>query len=569
MKNLKLVMRKVKLHLVITFICCFCVFINGFGQSPTLVQPGSTDNAWYYSSNPIVGVGTAGINYGSGNSIYVSNYYDGSGTEVINIYDPSIGGTASISNTGTIGSIGIDIVIGNWDGVSSCSSCISTATDYIMATSFRNNSGDVEIDYYDVYDDGVSTVSVNALTTETSTTSSGTYNTGWVHLDLIAEAGNTTLTGYPFCNKYVVTWDDAYTHSVYAAANALNNPNNTLTGTQINPSMTTAIQPDVAAIQRNGFGPPRPVHDIALITYSSGNSLFEVEWDYTINSISSPTTLDAGSTSINMGWPRIDALDDYVHNSNPSNSNYKVVAQVLNTSHYFEVRTYDNVLGSSHYTSSNVIDISGVSGFSTYYPPYQEYMQPSVALGPGSNYEVFHYVHIGTNSDIVFMEPINVSSPSTLAGNSYYWVNSNGAPCATVNGAADASANSVSAPVNDIGAGSIFAWALNNGSNYEVDFKTIGSSYAFRHSSAITGTIPDKDLKLYPNPAMDELFISIGTTTYTTSNYSIVDMLGRTMVSGKLPGTVNSIDISSLPPGNYLIKIMDVENNQPLMFVKN
>ena len=62
-------------------------------------------------------------------------------------------------------------------------------------------------------------------------------------------------------------------------------------------------------------------------------------------------------------------------------------------------------------------------------------------------------------------------------------------------------------------------------------------------------------LNLYPNPSSDKLFISGIVTGLLGSEITIYDLWGRKMLSQKLESDQNSIDVSSLGNGVYLLEL--------------
>lgn len=71
---------------------------------------------------------------------------------------------------------------------------------------------------------------------------------------------------------------------------------------------------------------------------------------------------------------------------------------------------------------------------------------------------------------------------------------------------------------------------------------------------------------LYPNPAQDVLHIEI---TLPNSTFVIYDITGKQMLQKELKGTIAQIDISSLPAGLYICRI--IQGNtilKPLKFIK-
>jgi Leucine-rich repeat (LRR) protein len=60
-------------------------------------------------------------------------------------------------------------------------------------------------------------------------------------------------------------------------------------------------------------------------------------------------------------------------------------------------------------------------------------------------------------------------------------------------------------------------------------------------------------LNIDPNPASDILTIKINGSEISNSNYSIIDLEGRTILSGTIVQGINTIDITSISEGVYLV----------------
>lgn len=71
-------------------------------------------------------------------------------------------------------------------------------------------------------------------------------------------------------------------------------------------------------------------------------------------------------------------------------------------------------------------------------------------------------------------------------------------------------------------------------------------------------------LKLYPNPAKDELFIS--TSTGINGRVTIADVTGRTIMTQDAAGKIN---IATLQPGLYIVKFQEGNNISTARFVKD
>ncbi len=67
-----------------------------------------------------------------------------------------------------------------------------------------------------------------------------------------------------------------------------------------------------------------------------------------------------------------------------------------------------------------------------------------------------------------------------------------------------------------------------------------------------------RDVKIFPNPATDMIKIDVA-PELMGAGYVLTDQAGRTVMRGKLEGTVTGVDIRKLPAGIYFIKIDQAE----------
>ena len=72
----------------------------------------------------------------------------------------------------------------------------------------------------------------------------------------------------------------------------------------------------------------------------------------------------------------------------------------------------------------------------------------------------------------------------------------------------------------------------------------------------------ENNIVIYPNPASNQLFIE--SKTQVEQGFSIINILGEKIVFGTLNGQIEALDISSLSPNIYIIKI----GNESIKFVK-
>jgi len=542
----------------------------------TLVLPSNTDNLWYYTTNGPTGLNTAMMAYGNvPNYFFASAATDGN-NDYIYVTDPTIGMTVSCPSTGAMAGTP-DIIIGNNN-----TGFGSPSTNYILATAYPLANGEIEVDYYDVYDDGTS-LSIQQLDLLNSLlyssqviSSADVYST--VHVDVAAEYNNTGITGLPFCNKFVVTWDDissTISPVIYAAYGDLNNQ---MINAPILISSGYGILPDVAVITQN-ISPPSSSRDftawITYVDYTSGNNLYLAEYDFSTSTlIGAIATIDDGSHSVSINTPRIDAFDLY---NSSSVAHYQVVSSAVNsTTLHEEIRNYDNVYTATTYgyastTSLNVSSI-GYSPWYLYNPAINKYNNFFPTVAAGSDYTVFHQTEFtGGSGAVMFMEPLDITTGQIDASNNhYYWVNSDGAPLYAMSTIVPV--NAVSSPPNDPDLATLYAYGYYNpgGPDYEVDYKITSSSYAFRPvAPTAVGNIQANEWQVYPNPALSELTVNNTGVDNPPTKYHVIDIAGRELLQGELTNGRTNIDVNSLSPGTYTIQVYtDGQKYGERLFVK-
>jgi len=256
------------------------------------------------------------------------------------------------------------------------------------------------------------------------------------------------------------------------------------------------------------------------------------------------------------------------------------------TSGYNEPRTYDD-FQTSTYTPAYWASTSGFSslpgGYGYPSGPYN-YYYPSVAYSgvypsamypnDGTNYAISDFLNDGGSpaNNILFMEPVTLGAPQQLINppNYYYWVSeAPGSTEKTTN-----YANSVSAQCNHIEGFLLEAWANEySGTDEQIEYKvspTGPATYSFRQ--AAPASVPNEAMvawSLYPNPAENYLIISNAASNGKTTEYEVTDMPGRTVLHGTVQGSSQVIDIGSLAPGTYIMKLYkDDEAGGQALFVK-
>lgn len=511
---------------------------------PTVVLPSTGDNTVANTGEPF---NTAMINYGTGTTDVLWGI---AFTGLDPIYVQDVAAVASATITPTGGGTQPDVIIGN----------SSTPGNYTMAVAYYNNGLQIEIDYYEISGAGTGSLSIVRYATSSYIGLSGTLasqGNNTVHLDLIAE--HCSLCSFPSCHKFVVTWDDLNNGNVYAVNGDLSTHSVSLSTVTID----GGSEPDVAAVQRQ-LGSPASTHDLGLFTYINGvGDLKYRVYDFTVATLYTAATLDRSGDPIAV--PRIDAIDDYVRNANPSIAAWKVAAQAAVTTGTVVasyVRTYDTLLLPSYFESSNNITISGFSGSLNHYSPV-------VALVDSDTYSVFHWTEeapVASGADVAFNDPIYLKANDTLTGNKYYWVNSSSgtkvmSETITTNGAwLNAAASSVN---HDTVGGnlSVYAWGELVSGNWVTKYKLSGAKpFAYREGTITngTGSVAQQVWELYPNPATSVLNVR-NATGADADSYHVLDVTGTEVMHGNVTGSSAAIDVGQLAPGSYLLKMMHRE----------
>lgn len=508
----------------------------------TLVSPTLADNTWYSSCGTgsyLAGLNTAMIDYVDTtytsitgyNQLVVSAYYGNNTAGGIEFMDLASGNMASIPYCGTARYIHgtPDIIVGN--------DATNPISDYRVAVVYRS-----EIDFYLVHYTGAMPGALTAsyITSVALPATSTPYMT---HIDVIADYSNTGPTGLPFCDDFVVTWDEVVSGS-YVVDAAVGNLNSTSLGAQMSTTLgtLTGYQPDVAATQRLACYTCTPTDEVAMIAYTDNTlgQIYYAEWDITTGTLSTPIhPWPSFSPLQTINQPRIDADNDPSTNYPSSSfSYYKIAALAVdNTTGLGTSYTFDNILA---LTSSDWQN-------SQYCPSGINDGPPSIAFGVtgGTYYQVAHYNDDGTTTNL-YMEPIKYNNPTLLGGGDLYQVNYSA--IGFINGN---NLTSISSPCNnkDVDWTTFTAWSYGLGSS-TVYYKATQNIWAYRHSQpqhTVHEVTPTENWQAYPNPANMEL-----TVNNPGGSYEVTDMLGRKVLNGALIVGAQKIDISSLVAGTYI-----------------
>ena len=76
-----------------------------------------------------------------------------------------------------------------------------------------------------------------------------------------------------------------------------------------------------------------------------------------------------------------------------------------------------------------------------------------------------------------------------------------------------------------------------------------------------TEEINTSTLTVYPNPTNDVLYLKLDFEEFIDANYILTDLNGRTIIKEQLKLSTTAIDVSTLPPGSYILKVQDQNNS--------
>lgn len=304
---------------------------------------------------------------------------------------------------------------------------------------------------------------------------------------------------------------------------------------------TGAQYPDVAAFT----GVNTTAGDSAVFVYDGGYEL----WNVT----STPTGAYAGSTS--MTKSRVEAMN-FQGTFGVNNARWTAVGHEFN-SPYYEVKVVNNL--QSGYLSTSLL--SGYLGHDQAYPV--------VAAGngyPGLQYIGNHqyttaWYDFGTSYD-VYSQDVAFTTGLPVSSSDYYKVSNSSFTDPYINAAGTGSKNSSIAISNSTNDGYGLLTAYFDGEYMVYKYSSTGTNtYNFKPTRI--QKVVSKTFGIYPNPASDRINI----TGSEGNDYNILDMMGRTQLSGTLFDN-GDIDISSLASGLHLVELEDKGEKKTTRFVK-
>jgi hypothetical protein len=542
-------------------------------QAQTLVPPTGTDQVWLSTTAGVInGINTALIDYPIARQMYgqlsacAHGATMGTATPVngVEVKDLTYNTTVSVPYPAGIYDMASvpDVILGN-----NIQPGHDPNTEFIMAVSFVNNNTpqQIETDFFDIAYTGPGVFTINYNSSQYLPLPAAFPSPlGTVHMDVVADV-NTLVFNRPMCDRFFTVFDAATTgggvFDIFGAYGSLNSYGYILGTTDITDSFQQVDnwQPDVAGVQlKSGAG---TAFDAAIFTWvtQGNNRLHSMTWrplpDVTLATMSYQPAPPMYSDF--FAHPRIDANDDYTTNSNPANSNYKIVFE--HRDYIFgniNAESYDNVTAPISQLTSGWISIPGT--FDHLYP-----VVAYGAIGSLGNQYLLSETHddlFSIPGDLIIMQPVEESNPFNVAWGPmgvgsirYNFIvnNTGGSGGLPTDMTPTNYANAVSTSCNYVSDTSLLSWADFDGTNYNVWYKRSGydwGSTGHYYRPATFGPIAATDeLMVSPNPACKEI------TVQAEGRYTITEMPGRQIQQGDLYAGKHDIDVQQLPAGNYII----------------
>jgi hypothetical protein len=94
-----------------------------------------------------------------------------------------------------------------------------------------------------------------------------------------------------------------------------------------------------------------------------------------------------------------------------------------------------------------------------------------------------------------------------------------------------------------------------------------------RNIAVVCPEVTDKRMRIYPNPAKDQLTLQISAANNEKAHYDICDLFGTVIKTNEIDpssgNSVQNIDISKLNEGVYMLRLFTINSTEEKMFIKN
>ncbi len=111
-----------------------------------------------------------------------------------------------------------------------------------------------------------------------------------------------------------------------------------------------------------------------------------------------------------------------------------------------------------------------------------------------------------------------------------------------------------------------FSFRQSNSTSDEtitVDNLIVAENFVSANTLSVPQNTSNKDFALYPNPVIDNSQLTIKGLTTSNASVSIHNMLGKEVINSTI--TNNTVDVSSLTTGIYIVKILEANSNKSIL----
>lgn len=445
--------------------------------------------------------------------------------------------------------------------------------------------------YFEVYTIGnITTPTINLTPCGTHiwqvTSQANAGEIGDAHIDIANQlvAGNTVTA-----NEFAIVYERMSTCQVgpdfgaQAAAGPLKEFANCSTGAVFtnsaclnnttNPTFTAGLQPDIAV--RWDVGSAK--YD-ALATYSDpglGN-IYLARWQITPNTVTTGAVMDNPGIG-NADFPRIDVVDAHHPYTVAGNAVTEVVYRYADPANFNipNVVQKNNVLVSLANPGEEITSYYNTAG-GTYNNPNTK---PVVTFGTSNSanlalHNLYSMAYATPAIDSIFVQNTDLITTTGVATQragaglvDYYAANNNNG--STPDDPVAISSYYVYNGGMDIQAEEVYVCWLNtaNAPFGTIDCKTTQNVPVAFKPTEVNGLATGSQLRVYPNPADDELYVQEGSKK--VKSYSISDVLGRNVLTFAGGQPIQVLNIKALPKGLYVLHVLNEDkSNQDVKIEK-
>ena len=299
---------------------------------------------------------------------------------------------------------------------------------------------------------------------------------------------------------------------------------------------------------------------IAYFIVYDGSDILQANWNITSSTVNNGLlAIESGTVSVP---PRIEAANAMVNGSNITE--WEAVAEIIISTDK-EVHSYNVTNGApvstinysaSGYMSPAANPMNGIDLYS-----------PAVATAANNTSWAAGTANAGNNEYTIGWH---------VDSDEYYAISQDGTNIANVIAGYDlvnTAACTTAITTGNNKPSIAFSYASNDGYGFAVawfdglniNIKDCGNTAPYYKPTEVKKLALPTNISVFPNPATDYIRLSSRTAN---GNFTILDMIGRPVIQGKISGPLTQVDISLLPQGAYVFSLKEEGNIRNLRFTK-